>query len=243
METAIAAGRVSVNGKMVTVQGAMIDPPLDSVTLDRMPVPARSEEMEYIVLNKPPGVFTTVRDEIGRRTVLDLLTADFRKLRVYPVGRLDRDSRGLVLLTNDGELTHQLTHPSFEHEREYVVEVTGRPSETAMAELRSGIDLQEGPTSPAGFDITDTKPNSTTLRVVLKEGRNRQIRRMFSAKGHSVLDIARVRIGSLHLGSLEPGKSRRLTPIEIAALTDLKVSSGDDSRKAAAAETPDDPSL
>jgi pseudouridine synthase len=241
MESAIAASRVHVNGESVTVQGATIDPSLDSVTLDGQPVRVRADELEYIALNKPPGVLTTARDERGRKTVLDVLPAEFRKLRIYPVGRLDRDSEGLILLTNDGELTHQLTHPSFEHEREYVVEVTGRPSERAMAELRSGIELQDGPTSPAQFDIIETKPNSAAVRVVLKEGRNRQIRRMFAAIDHSVLNLKRVRIGPLRLGSLGRGESRRLTPSEIAALSDSKDSEGGGPRGASPAESQDEP--
>ncbi len=240
MESAIAAGRVSVNGEPVTVQGARIDPSLDSVTLDGLLVHLRLDSMEYIALNKPPGVLTTAHDERGRRTVLELLPAEFRKLRLYPVGRLDRESEGLILLTNDGELTQQLAHPSFEHEREYVVEVTGRPSDIAMAELRSGIDLQDGPTSPAAFDIIEAKSHGTAIRVVLKEGRNRQIRRMFAAMGHSVVNLTRVRIGTLRLGSLGPGESRRLTQTEIAALSDLGSSVGDDPRKVSRAEDQDD---
>ena len=224
MEAAIAAGRVSVNGKPVTVQGTRIDPALASVTLDGRPVEASQTRLEYIALNKPRGVLTTARDERGRKTVLDLLPAELRGTRVYPVGRLDRDSEGLVLLTNDGELTHRLLHPSFEHEREYVLEVTGRPSEGVIARLRSGIDLQDGPTNPARIDVIGAR-----VRAVLKEGRNRQLRRMFAAVGHSVLRLQRVRIGSLRLGSLKPGESRRLTAAEIAALADPD-RSGDGSR-------------
>ena len=220
MEGAIAAGRVSVNGRRVTVQGTKIAPAFDSVTLDGLPVEAHEERLEYIVLNKPRGVLTTARDDRGRQTVLDLLPAELRKLRMYPVGRLDRDSEGLVLLTNDGGLTHRLIHPSFEHEREYVLEVTGRPSERAIARLRSGIDLQDGPTRPAEFDIIDAGRHGARIRAVLKEGRNRQLRRMFAATGHSVLSLKRVRVGPLRLGSLEPGESRRLTAREIAALSD-----------------------
>ena len=226
MERAITAGRVSVNGKRVTIQGTKIDPERDSVTLDGLPVEAHEERLEYIALNKPRGILTTARDERGRRTVLDLLPAELRKLRIYPVGRLDRDSEGLVLLTNDGWLTHRLIHPSFEHEREYVLEVTGRPSNAAIARLRSGIDLQDGRTRPARFDIIDAGPRGARVTAVLKEGRNRQLRRMFAAIGHSVLNLKRVRIGPLRLVSLGPGESRRLTAPEVAALSDPDRSAG-----------------
>ena len=221
MEAAIAAGRVSVNGQSVTVQGIRIDPAVDSVTLDGLPVEVGQTKLKYIVLNKPRGVLTTARDERGRKTVLDLLPAELRGTRVYPVGRLDRDSEGLVLLTNDGELTHRLLHPSFQHEREYVLEVTGRPSEEVIARLRSGIDLQDGPTNPARIDVIGAGPHGARVRAVLKEGRNRQLRRMFAAMGHSVIRLQRVRIGPIQLGSIKPGKSRRLTAAEIAALADL----------------------
>ncbi len=220
MEAAVAAGRVSVNGKPVTIQGVRIDPAVDSVTLDGRPVEAHPLTLEYIALNKPRGVLTTARDERGRKTVLDLLPAELRKSRVYPVGRLDRDSEGLLLLTNDGELTHRLLHPSFEHEREYVLEVTGRPSETAVARLRSGIELHDGPTNPARIDVIGAGAQGARVRAILREGRNRQLRRMFAAVGHSVLRLKRVRIGPVQLGSLKPGKSRRLTAAEIAALAD-----------------------
>lgn len=226
MEAAIAAGRVSVNGKPVTAQGTRIDPAFDSVRLDGLTVAPREARLEYIALNKPRGVLTTARDDRGRRTVLDLLPVELRKARIYPVGRLDRDSEGLVLLTNDGGLTHRLIHPSFEHEREYVLEVTGYPSQRAIARLRSGIELQDGPTRPAEFDIIDARPRGASIRAVLKEGRNRQLRRMFAAMGHSVLNLKRVRIGSLRLGSLRPGESRRLTAPEIAALSDPDRSAG-----------------
>lgn len=221
MEAAVAAGRVSVNCKPVTVQGTRIDPVVDSVTLDGRPVEARRGKPEYIALNKPRGVLTTARDERDRKTVLDLLPTGLRESRVYPVGRLDRDSEGLVLLTNDGELTHRLLHPSFEHEREYVLEVTGRPSERAIARLGSGIELHDGPTNPARFDIIGAGPQGARVRAILTEGRNRQLRRMFAAVGHSVLRLKRVRIGPIQLGSLKPGESRRLTAAEVAALADL----------------------
>ncbi|MCY4108228.1 MAG: pseudouridine synthase, partial [Chloroflexi bacterium] len=191
------------------------------ITLDGLLDEAREERLEYIALNKPRGVLTTARDERGRKTVLDRLPAELRKSRVYPVGRLDRDSEGLLLLTNDGELTHRLLHPSFEHEREYVLEVTGRPSKRAIARLRSGIELQDGPTNPARIDVIGTGPDGARVRAILREGRNRQLRRMFAAVGHSVLRLKRVRIGPIQLGSLKPGKSRRLTEAEIAALADL----------------------
>ena len=221
MEAAIAEGRVSVNGQPVTALGTRINPAVDSVTLDGQAVEAHPVTLQYIAVNKPRGVLTTARDERGRKTVLDLLPAELRKSRVYPVGRLDRDSEGLVLLTNDGELTHRLLHPSFEHEREYVLEVTGRPSEEVIARLRSGIDLQDGRTLQATFDVIGAGPHGVRVRAILREGRNRQLRRMFAAIGHSVIRLKRVRIGPIQLGSLEPGESRKLTAAEIAALADL----------------------
>lgn len=217
MEAAIAGGRVAVNGKTVTEMGAKIDPYRDRVTLDGGPVQAAGGDHFYVLLNKPRGVVTSVRDERGRKTVIDLLPPRIRRQRVYPVGRLDRDSEGLVLLTNDGGMAQLLSHPSFGHEKEYAVTVSGRPGPETLKALSEGILLEDGKTAPAEFKVVESNPDNTTLKVVLREGRKRQIRRMFEARGHRVERLIRVRLGPLTLGRLRSGESKILDQEEVAA--------------------------
>ncbi|MEO7442117.1 MAG: pseudouridine synthase, partial [Acidimicrobiales bacterium] len=166
----------------------------------------------YYLLNKPAGVVTTARDPQGRRTVIDLVPLE---PRVYPVGRLDADSEGLLLLTNDGELTHRLTHPSFGVEKQYLVEVEGTPSPQALHRLREGIDLEDGRTAPAKVAAVA----GSALRITIHEGRNRQVRRMCAAVGHPVTRLVRIRIGPLAERGLRPGQWRPLTLAEVRALS------------------------
>ncbi len=222
MEAAIAAGRVRVNGEPVTRLGTKIDPASDLVALDGERVEPAIEAYVYVALNKPKGIVTTASDDRGRRTVLDLLPQSVLTHRLYPVGRLDRDSEGLVLLTNDGELTNRITHPSYDHEREYAVDIAEAPEAAVMEELRSGIRLKGVLTRPAHFEVLSTRDGVTTLRVVLREGRNRQIRRMLMSKGHDVARLVRTRLGPIRLGSLEPGDWRYLDEGEVSALEALK---------------------
>lgn len=208
-EELIAAGRVTVNGAVAEL-GRRIDPSRDAVAVDGVPVGVRPGLVVY-VLNKPPGVVTTADDPQGRRTVVDLVPAE---PRVFPVGRLDLATEGLLLLTNDGELAHRLTHPSHGVDKEYMVEVDGAVSPGDLRRLRDGIDLEDGRTAPAKV----SQPSPGVLRVTIHEGRNRQVRRMCDAVGHPVRRLVRVRIGPLRDTSLAPGAWRPLTVREVRAL-------------------------
>jgi len=216
-EQLIRQGRVQVNGQVVRQLGTRADPRHDEIFVDGQPLAAADAQV-YLMLHKPPGYLSTTHDPHGRPTVLDLLSVP---QRVYPVGRLDLDSEGLLLLTNDGPLTQRLTHPRYQHEREYRVLVRGQPGRQALRALRQGIELEDGQTSPAEVRLIQGQPapgGTTWLRVVLREGRKRQIRRMCATVGHPVERLIRVRTGPLHLGDLEPGASRPLTRQEIRSL-------------------------
>ena len=208
-EELIEEGRVEVNGVVVEL-GGRVDVRTDIVTVDGAFVPLAPDAVYYL-LNKPAGHVTTAHDPQGRPTVVELVPAE---PRVVPVGRLDLDTEGLLLLTNDGELTHRLTHPSFGVEKEYLAEVDGTPSRAALRQLREGIELDDGPTAPAKVALVP--PN--VLRLVIHEGRNRQVRRMCAAIGHPVLRLVRVRIGPLTIGTLAPGTWRELEGAEVRAL-------------------------
>lgn len=209
-EELIAAGRVRVNGETVSLPGSKVDPDRDRVEVDGQPVKLPKDHA-YWLLNKPAGYVSTVHDPQGRPTVLDLVK---QTRRLYPVGRLDQDSEGLLLLTDDGELTQRLTHPSFEHEKEYQVLVEGRPDERVLQRLRAGVALEDGLSHAADVTVLRSDQAGTWLRVVMHEGRKRQLRRMFDAVGHPVRRLIRVRMGPLTLGHLPPGQSRPLTAQE-----------------------------
>lgn len=213
-EELIAAGRVKVNGETVSLPGSKVDPEHDRVEVDGQPV-ALPHGHVYWLLNKPAGYVSTVRDPQGRPTVVDLVN---QAQRLYPVGRLDQDSEGLLLLTDDGELTQRLTHPSYEHEKEYQVLVKGRPADSTLQRLRSGVELEDGLTSPADVTVMRSEADGTWLRFVIHEGRKRQLRRMCDAVGHPVRRIIRVRMGPLRLGDLPIGQYRPLTVQERTAL-------------------------
>jgi 23S rRNA pseudouridine2605 synthase len=208
-EHLIAAGRVTVNGAVATL-GTRADPEVDAIEVDGARIGVREGLVHYL-LNKPTGVVTTASDPQGRPTVVDLVPA---APRVYPVGRLDADTEGLLVLTNDGELAHRLTHPSFGVEKEYLAEVTGTPSRGALRRLREGVELEDGPTAPARVSLV----GDHTLRITIHEGRNRQVRRMCEAVGHPVRRLVRVRIGPLADRRLPPGEWRPLTQAEVRAL-------------------------
>ena len=190
--------------------GQRVDVEHDEIEVDGIRVSVRSG-LVYYLLNKPPGVVTTAADPQGRRTVLDLVPLE---PRVFPVGRLDFDSEGLLLLTNDGELAHRLTHPSYGVEKEYLAEVEGRPGRAALRKLREGVDLEDGQTAPA--KVSELAPSQ--LRITIHEGRNRQVRRMCEAIGHPVHRLVRTRIGPVAERGLRPGEWRPLTLAEVRAL-------------------------
>ena len=208
-EELIADGRVSVNGD-VAVLGRRVDPETDRIEVDGVPIAVRAG-LVYYLLNKPTGVVTTADDPQGRPTVVGLVPDE---PRVFPVGRLDVDTEGLLLLTNDGDLTHRLTHPSFGVDKEYLAEVTGTPSRGAVRALREGVELDDGITAPAKVALAP--PN--LLTIVIHEGRNRQVRRMCDAIGHPVRRLVRTRIGPLRDQGLRPGEWRPLTLDEVRSL-------------------------
>jgi 23S rRNA pseudouridine2605 synthase len=208
-EELIAAGRVEVNGERA-VLGRRVDPDRDRVSVDGVNVSV-APGMVYYLLNKPPGVVSTARDPQGRPTVTGLVPTE---PRVFPVGRLDADSEGLVLLTNDGDLTYRLTHPKHGVRKEYLVHVEGDPKPAAVRRLRDGVELDDGITAPA--QVSRVGPG--TLRMAIHEGRNRQIRRMGEAVGHPVRRLVRTAIGPLRTGRLRPGQWRALTLAEVRSL-------------------------
>lgn len=208
-EELIADERVTVNGVVATL-GDRVDPDHDEVTVDGVVVGVRPGLVHYL-LNKPAGVVTTADDPQGRPTVIDLVPST---PRVHPVGRLDLDTEGLLLLTNEGELTHRLTHPSFGVDKEYLAEVEGTPSRGALRRLREGVDLEDGRTAPARVSLL----SDHLLRLTIHEGRNRQVRRMCEAVGHPVTRLVRTRIGPLTDRTLAPGEWRALTGAEVQEL-------------------------
>lgn len=213
MEELIAAGRVKVNGRKA-VLGARVDPAKDEVHVDGSRVPLQQDLLHYM-LNKPPGVVSTAADPEGRPTVLDLLDLPGR---LWPVGRLDTDSEGLLIVTNDGELTHRLTHPRYEVPKTYLAEVKGTAGSRAIKQLIAGVELEDGVTKRAKVSLAEATPGGTLLEITITEGRNRQVRRMCEAVGHPVKRLVRTNLGPLHLGRLKPGTFRKLSLEEVRAL-------------------------
>jgi 23S rRNA pseudouridine2605 synthase len=212
-EELIAAGRVTVNGEVVEL-GARCDPSSDVVALDGERVNVDPDRV-YVLLNKPRGVVTTADDPQGRPTVVELVNLP---QRLYPVGRLDQDTEGLVLLTNDGELTHRLLHPSFEVERTYVALVPGPVRKRSLAQLREGVELEDGVARATRVRVLEEEKSKALVEIVMTEGRKREIRRMFDAIGLTVERLARVAYGGVELGELRQGRWRFLTQAEIGAL-------------------------
>jgi pseudouridine synthase len=222
-EAIILEGRVKINGRVAKL-GDKADPAVDRVEVDGRPLSAvgdnaPAETLIYIALNKPRGVISSLGDELeeGRTTVRDLVQIDAAN-HIYPVGRLDKPSEGLVLMTNDGALAHRLTHPRYGHEKVYDVTVEGQISDQALDQWRRGVILDDRITAPAPIEVVERGNDATRLRVVLREGRKRQIRRIAAALGHPVRQLIRERIGPLSLGDLGPGQWRYLTRAEIDQL-------------------------
>ena len=214
-EELLRQGRVDVNGTIAAL-GDQADPETDLICVDGTPL-ARVTEERVLLLNKPPGVISSCHDPQGRETVLDLIPAELRR-GLHPVGRLDADSRGALLLSNQGELTLKLTHPRYAHNKTYRVTVTGTPDHSKLERWRQGMELDGSRTLPASVKLLHSKHGHSTLEVILREGRNRQIRRIASLLGHSVLDLQRVAIAGLALGSMEEGCWRELSRQEWRSL-------------------------
>lgn len=214
-EELIRDGRVTVGGKTVRKLGAKASP-TDDIRVDGESVRIPQEHI-YLVLNKPPGYVTTCDDPQGRPTVMDLVPEQLRS-RVFPVGRLDQDTTGLLMMTDDGDLTQRLLHPGHHVAKEYVADVEGTPGESKLRRFRSGMQLSDGQTQPAEVMLVATGGGESRLRIVITEGRNRQVRRMCEAIGHPVRRLKRVAMGPLHLGELSLGEVRELREAQVNSL-------------------------
>ncbi|HEX6843477.1 MAG TPA: pseudouridine synthase [Actinomycetota bacterium] len=212
-EELIAAGRVRRNGVVATL-GDKVDPERDVVEVDGVTVNL-DPNVRYYALHKPSGVVTTMRDPQGRADIRGFLPEG---PRVFPVGRLDRDTEGLLLLTNDGDLANLLMHPRYEIEKEYLAQVQGRPTSTQLTSLRRGVPLEDGVASVRSVRVVDARGERAQLRLVMTEGRKREVRRLLAAVGLPVTRLVRLRVGPITLGRLAPGAARALTPDEVRTL-------------------------
>lgn len=219
-EEIITAGRVTVNGKTVTKLGTKVDPDFDIVTLDGETI-AMDAPRVTLAFNKPAGVMTTMSDPQGRPCVADYAPLD-RYPGLFPIGRLDRDTTGLLLFTTDGELGNNLLHPRYHVDKTYLATVVDTPDKHDLDELRKGVLIDEGSrsflTSPATVKMVDTSGSQSVLRITIHEGRNRQVRKMCETVGHPVIALERISFGPVLLGDLEPGAWRELTSEELSAL-------------------------
>ncbi len=216
-ETMITAGKVAVNGEVITELGSKADPDQDMIVVEGKPLVIVSAK-RYILLYKPSGYMTTLKDPEGRPLVIDLLKGIGE--RVYPVGRLDYNSEGLLLLTNDGDWANRLAHPRYEIDKEYHVRVQGGVSPAQIARLAAGVNLEDGKTAPATVELLKESEHNTWISVTIHEGRYRQVRRMCESVGLSVVRLRRNRYGFLNLAGLNPGEFRELTPEEAKRLAD-----------------------
>ena len=219
-EELIREGRIQVNGETVTLLASFIDTGTDQVTVDGKVV-GGTEGSTVLVLDKPDGVLSTVSDDRGRKTVVDIARDAGYKERLFPVGRLDMDTTGFIIMTNDGDLAYRMTHPRYKVDKRYTVAVEGRVSEETLESMAEGIDLGDYVTMPCAIRIVETAGGRTTLEITLREGRKRQIKRMFAAKGHPVLELRRTAIGGLEFGDLGPGGIRPLSAYEETTLREL----------------------
>jgi pseudouridine synthase len=214
-ETLILDGRVSLNGKVVRELGTKAVLGKDEIKVDGKVIEPETDKV-VLALYKPRRCVTTLDDPQGRPTVADLVS-DFPS-RVYPVGRLDYDAEGLLLLTNDGELAHRLQHPRYKVDKVYLVKVRGHPPEEALALLQQGVKLEDGVTAPAELNVLEDEKKTTWISLTLREGRKHQVKRMCAAVGHPVLRLRRTEVGPIDLGSMRPGESRRLKAREVRSL-------------------------
>ncbi|MCH5210936.1 MAG: rRNA pseudouridine synthase [Oscillospiraceae bacterium] len=217
-EELITEGRVSVNGEKVTEQGVKVEIGADNVTVDGKPIKTKNKNY-YIMLNKPVGYVSTAKDQFDRPTVIDLIKKDLTDVRIFPVGRLDYDTEGLLLLTNDGDFAYKVTHPKFHKEKTYIAMIKGGMTIKGMNMLRSGVYIDDGfKTSPAKAEILDAFDGHTMVKITIHEGKNRQVRKMFEAVGGTVVGLQRTQIGNVELGNLPLGRWRHLTSHEVSYL-------------------------
>ncbi|MFN2641904.1 MAG: pseudouridine synthase [Actinomycetota bacterium] len=216
-EDLIAAGRVSVDGRVITELGTRVDKATARIEVDGRRI-AVDPERRYLLMNKPAAVVTTARDELGRKTVLDLLPPG---PRVYAVGRLDADTQGLLLLTNDGERAHRLAHPRYGIDRVYLAEVAGRLTKEAADRLRAGVRLDDGTARAVSVRVTGSAKGRSQVEIVMREGRKREVRRMLEAVGNPVTGLVRTSFGPIRLGGLPVGRIRELSPEEVGDLQRL----------------------
>lgn len=214
-EELIEEGRVSVNGSKVTEQGVKIEIGADKVSVDGKPIKSKNRNY-YIMLNKPVGYVSTANDQFDRPTVVDLVKKDLADVRIFPVGRLDYETEGLLLLTNDGDFTYKVTHPKFHMEKTYIATVKGGMTISGMNKLRNGVYIDDNfKTSPAKAEILDAYDGHTFVKITIHEGKNRQVRKMFEAIGNTVVGLQRTSIGTVELGNLPLGRWRHLTSHEV----------------------------
>lgn len=216
-EAYVLEGRVRVNGKIVNTLGTKINAEKDEILVDGKKI-EESKNLIYLMLYKPVGYITSSKDQFGRETVIDLVNV---KERVVPVGRLDYDTSGLLLLTNDGELTYKLTHPKHNVEKVYIAKVKGIPTEVQLRKFRSGLKIEDYTTSKAKIKIIDKTKAECQLEITIHEGKNRQVRKMCETIGHEVIALKRVQIGDLCIGDLKKGKYRHLTYSEVKYLKNI----------------------
>ena len=221
-EIMISEGRVEVNSKIVTEQGLRVDPEHDVIRVDGSRIPPPRRHL-YLVLNKPRGVVSTMDDPEGRRNLNDLLEGKRpgKQNRLFHVGRLDTETDGLIILTNDGDFAHKLAHPSYEVPKTYLAEVTGRVHPATVKRLRDGIMLDDGPVKPSSVKLVSTAEDRSLVNLTLHEGRNHIVRRTMEAVGHPVRKLSRTGIGPVRLGNLKSGDLRDLTRDELGGLLDI----------------------
>ncbi len=213
-EKMIEEGRISVNGQKVTEQGMKVEIGADRVLLDGREIKVRNKKY-YIMLNKPVGYVSTVKDQFERPTVIDIVKKDLGDVRIFPVGRLDYETEGMLLMTNDGDFTYRVTHPKFHMEKTYIAVIKGGITKGGINKLKSGVVIDNYKTAPAQAEILDAIDGHTTVKITIHEGRNRQVRKMFEAIGCTVTALQRIKIGIVELGNLPLGRWRHLTSHEI----------------------------
>ncbi|NLM04764.1 MAG: rRNA pseudouridine synthase [Clostridiales bacterium] len=216
-EELIKNGIIKVNNKIISEMGYKIDPEKDKIYVNDKEIKINNNKI-YIMLNKPVGYITTLSDEFNRKKVIDLINI---KERIFPIGRLDYDTSGLLLLTNDGDLTHKLTHPSFEIIKTYIAKVKGILTKDEIKNFENGLMIEDYITSPAKLDVIRTNTDNSIIKISIREGKNRQVRKMCAAIGHPVIDLKRIAIDNITLGNLPEGEYRYLSDREINHLKNL----------------------